>query len=60
MMKSFAAILFLGVTTVGCSTSFNRTAMEKELQGEQRIVFDDEDVLKIEQLRPQILALFST
>jgi rhombotail lipoprotein len=54
MMKSVAAILFLGVTAVGCSTSFNRTAMEEELQKEKQIVFDDGDILKIEQLRPQI------
>jgi rhombotail lipoprotein len=53
-MMKLGAILFAGVATVGCSTGFNRLQMEKELQGEQRIVFDDEDVLKVEQLRPQI------
>jgi len=53
-MRTFAAILILGVTAGGCSTSFNRQAMEQELQGEGRIVFDDVDLLKIEQLRPQI------
>jgi len=53
-MTKLIAILFVGVAAAGCSTSFNRLAMEQELQGEQRIVFDDVDVLKIEQLRPQI------
>ena len=53
-MKNFVAVMILGVTTAGCSTGFSRMDMEKELQAEQRIVFDDEDILKIEQLKPQI------
>ena len=53
-MKTFAAIVFLGVTAVGCSAAFPREAMQRELMEDRQIVFDDEDVLKIEQLRPQI------
>lgn len=53
-MMKLVAILCVGVAAVGCSASFSREAMEQELQESRRIVFDDEDVLRISQLRPQI------
>jgi rhombotail lipoprotein len=53
-MKKLAVLLFVGVASVGCSANFSREEMARELQEDRRIVFDDEDVLKIEQLRPQI------
>ena len=46
--------LLVAASAVGCSVGFNRTAMEQEFQEDRRIVFDDEDVLRIEQLKPQI------
>lgn len=53
-MMKLAAVLFVVLAAVGCSTGFNREAMEEELQEGRRLVFDDSDILRIEQLRPQI------
>jgi len=52
-MKKLLAIL-LGVTAAGCSADFNREAMTAGMAQEQPIVFDDLDVLKIEEAKPQL------
>ncbi|MBI3854872.1 MAG: hypothetical protein HY293_04195 [Planctomycetes bacterium] len=53
-MKKLIAILWLGAAATGCATGFDLPAMTEALQEERRLFTDDEDVLKIDQLRPQI------
>jgi rhombotail lipoprotein len=53
-MKKLMAILWVGAAATGCATGFNREAMQKDLVEDRRIFTDDEDVLKIDQLRPQV------
>jgi rhombotail lipoprotein len=53
MMKKLIAIL-CAAAAAGCSTGFHRGIMEQTLCEERRIFTDDEDVLRIDQLRPQI------
>ncbi len=45
-----AAIL----ASAGCSTGFNRVAMQERMEHEARIFVDDPDVFQIEQVRPQL------
>jgi len=52
-MKILIAIL-AGVAAAGCSTGFDRQAMNAEMDEEQPLVFDDADVLRAEQARPQL------
>jgi len=49
-LMAIAALLALA----GCSTGFNRVAMQERLQQEARIFVDDPDVFQIEQVRPQL------
>jgi rhombotail lipoprotein len=53
MMRTLIAVLLAGLAT-GCSAGFDRVAMQQSLAEERRIFTDDEDVLKIESLRPQV------
>lgn len=53
-MKKLIALLWIGVTAVGCAAGFNPTAMQEALQEERKLLSDDEDVTKIEQLKPQL------
>jgi rhombotail lipoprotein len=53
-MKKLIAILLTGAAGAGCASGFDRVAMETQLQEDRRIFTDDDDVLRIEQLRPQI------
>lgn len=54
-MKKLLAILGFGAALAGCSAGFNREAMTSDLaEGRAQFFTDDEDVLKVEQLRPQI------
>ncbi|HVR83720.1 MAG TPA: hypothetical protein VMU54_05365 [Planctomycetota bacterium] len=46
--------VLLGAAALGCSSGFNRVSMTESLQAEQPLVFDDADVLRVEQTRPQI------
>ena len=52
-MKNLIAIL-IGVAAAGCQSGFNRDQMNTRLQDEKPLVFDDMDVLRIEQTRPQL------
>ena len=52
-MKILIAAL-VGVAAVGCQAGFNRESMTASLQAEQPLEFDDADVLRIEQARPQL------
>ncbi|HLY07975.1 MAG TPA: hypothetical protein VKW04_01600 [Planctomycetota bacterium] len=52
-MKILIAVL-LGASAAGCSASFDRNAMAASLQQEQPLVFDDADILRVEQARPQL------
>lgn len=52
-MKTLLAIL-AAVSAAGCSATFNREAMTADLAQEQPIVFDDADILRIEQAKPQL------
>jgi rhombotail lipoprotein len=54
MNKILIASAAIACTALGCSSGFQRVAMERELQEDRRIVFDDWDVAQVEQLRPQI------
>jgi rhombotail lipoprotein len=53
MMKILTAVL-LGASLAGCGAAFDREAMGTSLQEEQPLVFDDADILRIEQARPQL------
>jgi len=57
-MKRLMALLWIGVSAVGCATGFNAVDMEAALQEERKLFTDDDDVTKIEQLKPQIKAPF--
>lgn len=52
-MKSLIAVLF-ATMAAGCSASFNRDAMTQSIQEDQPLVFDDADILRVEQARPQL------
>jgi len=52
-MKKLIGVL-LGVLAAGCSFTPDREAMTAAIQEEQPVVFDDADVLRIEQARPQL------
>lgn len=52
-MKILIALL-IGVAGAGCSASFDRADMAEHLQQDQPIVFDDVDILRIEQAKPQL------
>lgn len=52
MTRSLAVLAIL--LGAGCSLPPNRTTMEERLQNEQPLLFDDEDVFRIEQRTPQI------
>ena len=56
-MKTLIAIL-LGAAALGCSSGFDREAMTAQMLQDQPLVFDDADILKIEQARPQVQAPF--
>lgn len=47
-------ITLVGVAAVGCSSGFNRQTMNAQMEAEQPLVFDDADVLRVEQARPQL------
>jgi len=57
-MKKMIAILWIGASAVGCSSPFSRDEMSAALQEERKLFTDDDDVAKIEQLKPQIKAPF--
>ena len=53
-MRKMLALLLCGAAATGCSTGFSVRAMEDALQGERKLFSDDDDVTKIEQLKPQL------
>jgi rhombotail lipoprotein len=53
MMRILIAVL-IGAGAVGCSANFNRDVMTQSIQEEQPLVFDDADILRVEQARPQL------
>lgn len=57
-MKKLIALVWIGVASVGCAGVFDRAAMSEALQEERKLFTDDDDVTKIEQLKPQIKAPF--
>jgi rhombotail lipoprotein len=52
-MRILLAVL-VGVAALGCSTGFDRQAMNVQMEAEQPLLFDDADVLRAEQIRPQL------
>ncbi len=54
MMGKLIAIVLAALTAAGCASGFDAPAMRMKLQEEQQFFTDDGDVLKIEQLKPQI------
>jgi len=52
-MKTLLAVL-VGVAALGCSTGFDRQAMSVQMEADQPLLFDDADVLRAEQVRPQL------
>jgi len=52
-MKILLTVL-LGVAALGCSAGFDRQTMNAQMEAEQPLVFDDADVLRVEQARPQL------
>ncbi len=52
-MKILLTVL-IGVAALGCSTGFNRQTMSAQMEEDQPLVFDDADVLRVEQARPQL------
>jgi rhombotail lipoprotein len=54
MMKKLIAVLCFAAAGAGCSTGFHTNVMQEALEEDRRVFTDDLDVLKIEQLRPQI------
>jgi rhombotail lipoprotein len=46
-------LLLASLAALGCSTGFNRRAMEEKLWGDEKI-FTDDDVLRVERIRPQL------
>jgi rhombotail lipoprotein len=52
-MKILIAAI-LGVSAVGCASNFDRQAMQTTMEQEQPLVFDDADILRVEQARPQL------
>jgi rhombotail lipoprotein len=57
-MTKLMALLWIGVASVGCAGVFDRAAMSEALQEERKLFTDDDDVAKIEQLKPQIKTPF--
>ena len=57
-MKKLIALVWIGIASVGCAGVFDRSAMSEALQEERKLFTDDDDVAKIEQLKPQIKAPF--
>jgi len=53
-MKKLMALLVMGTASVGCATGFNSAEMREALQEERKLFSDDDDVAKIEQLKPQL------
>jgi rhombotail lipoprotein len=53
MMRILMTVL-IGLAAVGCQTGFNRESMNASLEADQPLVFDDADVLRVEQTRPQL------
>ncbi|MBV8880061.1 MAG: hypothetical protein JO332_08865 [Planctomycetaceae bacterium] len=56
-MKILIGVL-LGMAASGCQAGFDRAGMIGQLQQDQPIVFDDADILRIEQARPQLQCPF--
>lgn len=52
-MKILTTIL-IGLGAVGCQTGFNRDSMNSSLQADPILGYDDADVLRVEQARPQL------
>jgi rhombotail lipoprotein len=53
-MKKLIALLWVGVSAMGCAAGFNTSEMREALQEERKLFSDDDDVTKIEQLKPQL------
>lgn len=56
-MKILIAIL-IGAAATGCQTGFDRAAMSSQMDQEQPLVFDDAEILRIEQAKPQLQCPF--
>src|SRR6185503_8278096 len=46
--------VWIGVASVGCAGGFNPAEMRESLQEERKLFTDDDDVTKIEKLKPQL------
>jgi rhombotail lipoprotein len=53
-MKKLIALAGIALTAVGCAGAFDREAMSVALQEERKLFSDDDDVTKIDQLKPQL------
>ena len=53
-MKKLIAFVWIGVASVGCGARFNTQEMQEALQEERKLFTDDDDVTKIEKLKPQL------
>lgn len=53
-MKMMMALVWIGVASVGCAGGFDPQAMQEALQQERKLFTDDDDITKIEQLKPQL------
>lgn len=56
-MKIVIAIL-IGAVAMGCQAGFDREAMSSQMDQEQPLVFDDAEILRIEQAKPQLQCPF--